>query len=144
MEKAGGEDECAAPWVFNQIHVCGCKRAICYISGGKKVGFLEERGKCVETDVGGGGMRGRPPLATVAVRHSGMLLQDKERGAFIEVCRTPLTRDKRPESELHYAAPSLRGLCQDGARGSISARGATVILDCRKPLGLPFKCTLYL
>lgn len=52
--------------------------AICYIRVGKKEGFLEERRKCVsvETDVGGG----RLLPATVAVRHSGMLLQDKERG----------------------------------------------------------------
>lgn len=120
--------------------------AICYISGGKKkVGFLEERRKCVcvETDVGGGNER-QAPAGYSSCQTQWNVVRRQGEGAFIKVCRTALTPDKRPESELHYATPSLRGLCQDGARGSISARGATVILDCRKPLGLPFKCTLYL
>lgn len=56
------------------------------------------------------------PAGYIAVRQIGMLFQDKGvKGGFIKVCKNPLTRDKRPESELHYATPPLRGLCQDGS-----------------------------
>lgn len=64
------------------------------------------------------------------------------KGSFIKVCRITLTRDKRPEQELHYATPSLRELCQDTSKEIHFSVGATIILNCRKPL--PFKYTLYL
>lgn len=56
-------------------------------------------------------------------------------GGFTKVCRTPLTWDKRPESKLYYLTPSLRGLCQDRSKGIHFSVGATLILDCGKPLG---------
>lgn len=59
-------------------------------------------------------------------------------GGFTKVCRTPLTCDKRPESELHYLTPSLRGLCQDRSK-DFHFSGSHSNTWVQKAIKIPFK-----